>query len=82
YFTCMFNTGMIFCIEHTSEVLDGSPFVTIDFKETPFQLIFEYTYELGRIQSQLAKKREQLLPLDYYPYPPSDGKNISNFLHT
>ncbi len=81
-FTYRFNTENHTSIEHTSEVLDGSPFVTIDFKETPFQLIFEYTYELGRIQSQLAKKREQLLPLDYYPYPPSDGKNISNFLHT
>jgi hypothetical protein len=63
-FTYRFNTENHTSIEHTTEVLDGSPFVTIDFKETPFQLIFEYTYELGRIQSQLAIKDEDFLPLD------------------
>lgn len=81
-FTYRFNTENNTNIEYTHEILDGSPFVTIDFKETPFQLIFEYTYELGRIQSQLAEKRELLLPLDYFPFPPEDGKNIANFRQT
>lgn len=81
-FTYRFNTENHTSIEHTSEVLDGSPFVTIDFKETPFQLIFEYTFELGRIQSQLAIKDEDFLPLDSYPFPPDDGKQIANFHHT
>lgn len=49
---------------------DGACFVTIDFKDTPFQLIFQYTYELGKIQYYLAKNRESLLPLEDYPFPP------------
>ncbi|HCN51477.1 MAG TPA: hypothetical protein DIT10_20725 [Chryseobacterium sp.] len=81
-FTYRFNTENHTSIEHTSEVLDGSPFVTIDFKDTPFQLIFEYTYELGIIQYQLEIEREQILPLDSYPFPPDDGKQIANFRHT
>jgi len=52
------------------EYMDGACFVTIDFKETPFQLIFDYTYELGKIQNYLAKRREELLPLEDYPFPP------------
>ncbi|MEJ5102684.1 hypothetical protein [Chryseobacterium sp. MYb328] len=81
-FTYKFNTENNTNIEHTHEILDGSPFVTIDFKDTPFQLIFEYTFELGRIQSQLAIKDEDFLPLDSYPFPPDDGKQIANFHHT
>ncbi|REC62495.1 hypothetical protein DRF65_10405 [Chryseobacterium pennae] len=81
-FTYKFNTENNTNIEHTHEILDGSPFVTINFKETPFQLIFEFTFELGRIQNQLAKAREFFLPLDSYPFPPDDGKQIANFHHT
>ncbi|KPH14709.1 hypothetical protein AMQ68_04470 [Chryseobacterium sp. ERMR1:04] len=62
-------------IENTAEIINGSPFVTIDFKETPFQLIFVYTYELGRIQCQLVKEEEeQLLPLEWYPFPPNEDE--------
>jgi len=81
-FTYKFNKENNTHIEYTSEVLDGSLFVTIDFKETPFQLIFEYTYELGRIQNHLAGKREQFLPLESYPFPPEDDKNIADFRQT
>lgn len=52
------------------EYLDGSPFITIDFKETNQDLVFEYSYELGRIQNYLAKRGEELLPLSDYPFPP------------
>lgn len=81
-FTYRFNKENNTNIEHTDEILDGSPFVTIDFKETPFQLIFEYTYELGRIQYHLEKEDKDFLPLDSYPFPPEDGKNIANFRQT
>ncbi len=81
-FTYRFNKENSTNIEHTDEILDGSPFVTIDFKETPFQLIFEYTYELGRIQYHLEKEDKDFLPLDSYPFPPEDGKNIANFRQT
>lgn len=81
-FTYRFNTENNTNIEHTHEILDGSPFVTVDFKDTPFQLCFEYTFELGRIQSQLAIKDEDFLPLDSYPFPPDDGTQIANFHHT
>lgn len=52
------------------EYMDGSCFVTIDFKDTPFQLVFEYTYALGKTQNYLARNRESLLALDGYPFPP------------
>ncbi|KPE52818.1 hypothetical protein [Chryseobacterium indologenes] len=60
-FTYRFNQENNTYIEHTDEILDGSPFVTIDFKETPFQLIFEYTYELGSIQHHLEKENKDFL---------------------
>ncbi|MDV7698684.1 hypothetical protein N6B72_17300 [Chryseobacterium soli] len=73
-FTYKFNKENNTNIERESvEYLDGSPFVTIDLKETNQNLIFEYSYELGRIQNYLAKKREELLPLQDYPFPPERG---------
>lgn len=70
-FTYKFNKENNTNIERESiEYLDGSPFVTIDFKETDQNLIFEYSYELGRIQNYLAKRGEELLPLEDYPFPP------------
>ncbi|WP_042722706.1 hypothetical protein [Flavobacterium sp. B17] len=50
-FTFKFNKENNTNIENSDEVIDVFPFVTIDFKETPFQLFFEYTYELGSLQS-------------------------------
>ncbi len=73
-FTYKFNKENNTNIENTEEILDGSPFVTVDFKDTPFQLIFTYTYELGRIQYRLEKE-EEFLPLEQYPFPP-DENNI------
>jgi hypothetical protein len=61
-FTYKFNKENNTNIENTEEILDGSPFVTVDFKDTPFQLIFTYTYELGRIQYRLEKEEEEFLP--------------------
>lgn len=74
-FTYKFNKENNTNIENTEEILDGSPFVTVDFKDTPFQLIFTYTYELGRIQYRLEKEEEEFLPLEHYPFPP-DENNI------
>lgn len=74
-FTYKFNKENNTNIENTEEILDGSPFVTVDFKDTPFQLIFTYTYELGRIQYRLEKEEEEFLPLEQYPFPP-DENNI------
>lgn len=71
-FTYKFNLENNTNIENTEEILDGSPFVTIDFKDTPFQLIFIYTYELGRIQYKLEKEGEDFLPLEQYPFPPDE----------
>lgn len=73
-FTYKFNKENNTNIENTEEILDGSPFVTVDFKDTPFQLIFTYTYELGRIQYRLEKE-EEFLPLEEYAFPP-DENNI------
>lgn len=81
-FTYKFNKENNTHIEYTNEILEGSLFVTIDFKEIPFQLIFDYTYELGKIQAHLATKEEDFLPLESYPFPPEDGKNIANFRQT
>ncbi len=74
-FTYKFNKENNTNIENTEEILDGSPFVTVDFKDTPFQLIFTYTYELGRIQYRLEKEEEEFLPLEQCPFPP-DENNI------
>ena len=76
-FTYKFNKENNTNIENTEEILDGSPFVTVDFKDSPFQLIFTYTYELGRIQYRLEKEEEEeeFLPLEQYPFPP-DENNI------
>lgn len=71
-FTYNFNKENNTNIENTEEILDGSPFVTIDFKDTPFQLIFTYTYELGRIQYRLEKEEEEFLPVGQYPFPPDE----------
>ncbi|WP_129056846.1 MULTISPECIES: hypothetical protein [unclassified Chryseobacterium] len=71
-FTYNFNKENNTNIENTEEILDGSPFVTIDFKDTPFQLIFTYTYELGRIQYRLEKEEEEFLPVAQYPFPPDE----------
>ncbi|KPH14716.1 hypothetical protein [Chryseobacterium sp. ERMR1:04] len=71
-FTYRFNRENNTSIEKESvEYLDGSPFVTIDFKETNQDLVFQYSYELGRIQNYLARRGEELLPLDDYPFPPT-----------
>ncbi|GAA5083605.1 hypothetical protein GCM10023210_02430 [Chryseobacterium ginsengisoli] len=70
-FTYKFNKENNTDIEKESvEFLDGSPFVTIDFKNTSVELMLEYTYELAGIQEYLGIKRESLLPLKDYPFPP------------
>ena len=70
-FTYKFNKENNTDIEKESvEFLDGSPFVTIDFKNTSVELMLEYTYELAGIQEYLGIKREDLLPLKDYPFPP------------
>ena len=69
-FTYRFNKENNTHIEHTHEIIEGSPFVTIDFKETSRDLVFHYAYKLGRIQNYLAQKGEELLPLADYPFPP------------
>ncbi len=53
-----------------AEIIDGTPFVTIDFKNTPADLIYKFGYKLGGIQEYLANKRDRWLPLDEYPFPP------------
>lgn len=77
-FTYKFNLENNTNIENAEEILDGAPFVTIDFKDTPFQLIFLYTYELGRIQYKLEKEEEDFLPLEWYPFPPDEDEENTN----
>lgn len=71
-FTYKFNKINKTNIENTDEVIEGTPFVTIDFKDTPVELMLEYTYELAGIQEYLGIKRESLLPLQDYPFPPDE----------
>jgi hypothetical protein len=52
------------------ETKEGTPFVTIDFGDTPENLIFKFGYELGEIQERLTSKNELMLPIDQYPLPP------------
>ena len=52
--------------------MDGTPFVTIDFKDTPPELIYKFAYRLGGVQEYLANKRDSWLPLDEYPFPPEN----------
>ena len=51
------------------EIIDGTPFVTIDFKNTKMELVYKFAYTLGSLQKYLAMKGENLLPLDEYPFP-------------
>lgn len=69
-YTYRFNKENNTAIEVTDEVIDGSSFIYIDFKNTSGQLIHQYSYELGRIQSYLSKKGESWLPVADYPFPP------------
>ena len=54
------------------EIIDGTPFVTIDFKNTSIGLIYKFAYELGGLQEHLSSKGEDWLPLDEYPFPPEE----------
>lgn len=71
-YTYKFNKENRTDIEVTDEVIDGSPFVYIDFKDTKGELIHEYSYKLGQIQYYLAKRQESWLPITDYPFPPND----------
>ncbi|MBA6155206.1 hypothetical protein H3Z83_01525 [Tenacibaculum sp. S7007] len=53
-----------------TEIMDGTPFVTMDFKDTPAELIYKFAYKLGSLQKYLAMKGDSWLPLDQYPFPP------------
>jgi len=74
-FTYRFNKENNTNIKNTDEVVDGSPFVTIEFKDTPVELILEYVYELAGIQEYLGIHRKNLLPLKDYPFPPDDEED-------
>jgi hypothetical protein len=52
------------------ETKEGTPFVTIDFEDTPKNLIFKFGYELGEIQERLTSENELMLPTNQYPLPP------------
>ncbi|MEW7280889.1 hypothetical protein ABW636_20040 [Aquimarina sp. 2201CG1-2-11] len=52
------------------DILDGTPFVTIDFKNTSAKLIYKFAYRLGTLQKHLAIKGDSWLPIDEYPFPP------------
>jgi hypothetical protein len=69
-----FNKAYKTNIEVSDEIIEGSPFVYIDFKDTPPEIIFKYSYKLGIFQNHLATKGESLLPLKDYPLPPDEDE--------
>ena len=68
-YTYKFNEEYNTNIEVSSEVIDGSPFVYIDFDNTPPELIFKYSFQLGGIQEYLSINRKRILPIEDYPLP-------------
>ncbi|MFP9112389.1 hypothetical protein ACLI1A_00485 [Flavobacterium sp. RHBU_3] len=73
-YTFKFNKENNTDISVTDEVLDGSPFVYIDFKDTTPELIFKYSYTLGEIQGYLATHQKRWLPVEDYPLPPDEDE--------
>ncbi|NDV70039.1 hypothetical protein [Dysgonomonas sp. 25] len=71
-FIYKFNNENNTNISSSSEILDGIPFVTVDLKETPPDLIFKFAYTLGSWQKALAQKGEFFLPLEDFPFPPEE----------
>jgi hypothetical protein len=69
-----FNKKYGTTIKHSSEVKEGVPFVTIDFGDTSKELIFKFSFELGKIQKRLMKSGDFMLPVDEYPFPPDTKK--------
>lgn len=70
-YTYRFNRENGTDIDVTDEVIDGSPFVYINFKNITGELVHKYSYELGQIQYYLAKRKESWLPIADYPFPPN-----------
>lgn len=56
----------------TTEMLDGTSFVTIDLKNTSIELVYKFAYSLGTLQKYLAIEGESWLPLDEFPFPPEE----------
>ncbi len=57
-----------------SEVIDGTPFVTIDDNNISKELLFDFAYRLGTLQKDLAVKGESWLPIKDYPFPPKEDE--------
>lgn len=70
-FIYKFNTNNSTKIELIKrEVIDGTPFVTINFEDASVEQIFNFAYNLGSLEKYLAIKGDSWLPLDEYPFPP------------
>jgi len=52
------------------EMKEGNSFVTIDFGEMSKEMIFKFSFKLGKTQKHLMKTREFMLPIKQYPLPP------------
>ncbi|WP_010523145.1 hypothetical protein [Aquimarina agarivorans] len=55
------------------EMKEGNSFVTIDFGNTSKELIFKFSFKLGKTQKLLMKTREFMLPIGQYPLPPEEN---------
>lgn len=52
------------------DMREGNSFVTIGFGEISEEMIFEFSFELGKTQKLLMTTKEFMLPLGKYPLPP------------
>ncbi|GAA3523321.1 hypothetical protein GCM10022393_42700 [Aquimarina addita] len=72
-YTYKFNQTYNTKVKIFLETKEGTPFVTIDFNDTPINLVFKFGYELGEIQERLTSESELMLPIDQYPLPPKES---------
>jgi hypothetical protein len=69
-FAAKFNEINGTAIQVSNTIKEGTPFVTIDFLDTPKELIFTFAFELGKIQKRLERDGSLMLPVSQYPLPP------------
>ena len=67
-----FNREFFTDISTSIEMKEGNSFVTIDFGNVSKELIFKFSFKLGKTQKLLMKTREFMLPIEKYPLPPKE----------
>lgn len=73
-FTFWFNKQNKTKISAISEHKEGVPFVTIDFGNLNPELVFQYAYNLGKIQKDLISKNIFAIDDINYPLPSKEDE--------